>query len=416
MVLQNLKRWISKRENILVELLGVICWVLMAIGALYLYLSSRLDLLTLLQVFLGLLLTGLPIYFYLVKKREQILLLGFTSKYLLEKDESKIDDLLSILIAGKWEKLRVDPIEEFYTAIKGLCLRGNAEMRRRIAEALPALFKLDMEETKKLAEILRHDWDSEQFKSDNRRRTIEAMPYIMKKERSFVKNILRLVDKDEIYTIIAIVEVLDAWRVKVNENEATKLIANLVYEMRKKEHGDNEIAAMRKFWDLLELTRSSIGLAAKRFEELKDTSNVYLQICIARNLRRLCENYPRCREKHICNGSPDKILDLTAFFIQENIHKNVRRPIAKEDSIECLIILLVYNNYAKKARDIIWALMNDKDDIIRLSVFDRIESIITVDAIFGRTILQHVIADNYSPKLVERARALNSRLSEESKL
>lgn len=416
MLRQNIKRWIKKKENLLVEFLGILFWVIVAAGALCLYFSGILDLLTLLQVLFGLLLASLPIYLHLVKKREQMLLLGFTARFLLEKDEAKIDELLGILIAGKWEKLKLDPIEEFFGSLEGLCLKGSFEMRRRIAEALPALFKLDLEKSKELAGILRHDWDAAIWKSDNRRRAIEAMSYIVKKEKKFVRDNLHLVDKDEIYTIIAIVELIDAWREKVNREEGERLFADVEKEMREKGYSDDEVYAVSELWNLLRLTHSDTNAAARRFEELKDTPNVYLQICIARNLRRLCKGFPRCRARRLCNGSPSRILDLMAFFIQEDKNKNVRRPIAKEESLECLAILLRYKSYSEKAKEIIWALINDKDDIIRLSAFDKIESILEIDPTFGMRILQHVIASDHHPELVERAMNLRRRLSEELKL
>jgi uncharacterized membrane protein required for colicin V production len=127
----NIKRWVRKKENIFIELLGALCSVVILVVALFLYFSGLLDILTLLGVVFGLLLSFLPIYFYLLKKRAQTILISFTSKYLLEKEEAKIDELLGILIAGKWEKLKIDPIEEFFKCIKGMCLKSDFEMRSR---------------------------------------------------------------------------------------------------------------------------------------------------------------------------------------------------------------------------------------------------------------------------------------------
>ena len=97
------------------------------------------------------------------------------------------------------------------------------------------------------------------------------------------------------------------------------------------------------------------------------------------------------------------------YFIQEDKHKNVRRPIAKEDSVECLIDLLRDRRLSEKAKDIILRLINDKDDIIRLATFDKIEKIIDVDREFGRKLLQNIVDKNRHPKLVERAKNLLKR-------
>ena len=183
------------------------------------------------------------------------MLISFTSKYLLEKDEAKIDELLGILIAGKWEKLKIDPIEEFFNCLKRICKKSNFEMRRRIAEALPALFKIDLERSKEIVEILRRDWD-ERWKSDNRRRTVESLSYIVKKDKDFVRENLQIVDGDEIFTIIAIVEILDVWREKINKKEAENLFENLIEEIKERKYRDDEITAISELWNLLYIIRN----------------------------------------------------------------------------------------------------------------------------------------------------------------
>ena len=393
---ERIKKWIRKKENILIEFLGIFSWVIIGIVALYLYFSGLLDLLTLLQVVFGLLVAFLPIYFYLIKKKEQTMLISLTSKYLLEKEESKIDELLGILIAGSWEKLKIDPIEEFFKCIKGMCLKSDVEMRRRISEALPALFKIELEESKYLVEILRRDWD-EEWKSDNRRRTIESLHYIISKDKKFVRDNLHIVDGDEIFAIIAMIEVLDVWRGKINKKEAEKLFTELKNEMREFKYGKSEINAVSELWDILYLIHSGINKAITKFEELKDSPNIYIQICVARNL------------KHLCKRFPERTVNLMAYFIEEDRHKNVRRPIAKKDSVECLITLLRDKRLFEKAKKIIWELTNDEDDIIRLVTFDKIEKILEIDNEFGKKILQHIVKNNRHPRLLERVKILMRR-------
>jgi len=411
----TIRKWFRKQENVFIELLGVLIWVAITGGALYYYFMGVLDLLTLVQIVGGLILAGLPIYLYLVKKREQILLLGFTSKYFVEQDDAKIDDLLGLLIAGKWEKLKIDPIEEFFNTLKNLCYRGDCEIRRRMAEALPALYKLDLFESEELAEILRYDWDEEKWKGDNRRRMVESLPYIMKKDKKFAKKSLEVIDRDEIYTVIAIIEVIDAWSGQISKKQGEKLFDSTVTQMRKIGFGEEEIEIVVQLWGLLKLTHSDKKAAAVRFEELKNTPNVCLQICLARNLRRLCRGFPKCCEKPMCNGTPEKILELMAFFLQEDKHRHVRRPIAKEQTLECLLVLLRYRSYREKAKQIIWTLITDNDDIIRLSAFDKIDNVLEIDANFGLDILQYVIENNHNSKLVERAKHLKQRLTEQLK-
>lgn len=392
----NIKIWIRKRENILRDYLCISVWFIIVIIAVLLYIFGQLDLLILVPVVLSLIVAFLPIIFYIIKKRDQIILISFTSKYLLEKEESKIDELLGILIAGKWEKLKIDPIEEFFNCLKRMCEKSDVEMRRRIAEALPALFKIDLERSKEIIEILRQDWD-ERWKSDNRRRTIEALSYIVKEEKDFVRENLQIIYGDEIFAIIAIVEILDVWKEKINNIEAEELVKKLIVEMKSRNYEDDEISAVSELWDLLNLIQYNTNQSIKRFEELKDIPNIYVQICIARNL------------KHLCKKFPEKMLDLMEYFMREDKHENVRRPIAKEDSVECLISLLRGKQLCEKAKNIIWKLINDEDYIIRLATFDKIEKILDINSEFGSKILQHVIEKNRHPKLVERAKNLLRR-------
>jgi hypothetical protein len=392
---KNIQRWVRKKENILLELLGALFGTIILVVALFLYLFGLLDITTLLGVIFGFLLAFLPIYLYLLKKREQIILISFTSKYLLE-EEAKIDELLGILIAGRWERLKIDPIEEFFKCIKEMCLKSDFEMRRRIAEALPALFKIDLEESKEMVEILRRDWD-EKWKSDNRRRTIEGLSYIINKEKDFVRDCLHIIDGDEIFAIIAMVEILDVWREEVNKKDAESLFTEIKNEMEGQQYNLDEINATTELWNLLYLIRSDPNQAIKRFEESKDNSNIYIQICIARNL------------KHLCKRFPERIVNLMNYFIEEDKHKNVRRPIAKEDSVECLISLLQDRRLSEKTKETIWKLITDEDDIIRLATFDKIEKILDIDNEFGKRILKHIIEKNRHSKLVERAKALLRR-------
>jgi len=392
----NLKRWLKKRKGKIAEYFTITLWVALTIITIILYCFGYVGLSDLLGVIIALLVITLSALYIQSKQKRQTMLISFTSKYLLEKEESYMDEILGMLISGKLEKLKIDPIEEFFKCIKGICLKGDFEMRRRISEALPALFKIDLEESKDLVGILRRDWD-EEWKSDNRRRTIEALPYIISKEKEFVRENLHIIDGDEIFAIIAMVEVLDVWKEKINKKEAEKLFTELKNEMEEQQYGLNEINASTELWNLLHLIHSDPNQAIKRSEELKDHSNIYIQICIARNL------------KHLCKRFPERILNLMDYFMEEDKHKNVRRPIAKEDSVECLISLLQDRRLSEKAKETLWKLINDEDDIIRLATFDKIEKILDIDNEFGIKVLKHVVERNRHPKLVERAETLLRR-------
>ncbi|MCG8344669.1 MAG: hypothetical protein MI685_05840 [Chlorobiales bacterium] len=405
------KLW-RKHSQSFIVMLGASIWAIIILIAIYLYFKKEMETSTFLQLLVAFFLAVMPLYFILLEKNTQLLLIGLTSKYLIEKNGSNLDDLLGILIARRWKVLKRDPIEEFFGLLKRLCREGNYEVKRRIAESLPALFKIDLSESKEIVELLRCDWDEERWKGDNRRRVIESLPLIMRKEKKFTKSTLQIIERDEIYTLIAIVEVIDNWKEKISKKGGDKLFKNLLREINEHGYSKMEIKSINDLWEFLNLSHRHPDQAYEKIESLKLTSNTYLQIGLVRNLKYLCKGYPKCKSKPLCKGNPKRILHQIPFFLQEDNDKNVRRPIAREEMLECLLVLLRFHSYKPEVEKIIWLLMKDKDDIIRLSTFDRIENILEADRDLGSEILKHVIKANHNPKLVDRAKFLKERLAQ----
>ena len=396
-LISNIIRTARKKENLIIEVFSYFYWVIIGIWALYLYFFKSYDIFTIIYEVFPILIASLTFLFYLIKKRRQTVLISFTTQYFLEGGESVIDDLLGILIGGRWRTIRVDPIRGFFRSLEKICLESDYEMRRRVAEALPVLFEIDLEESENLMRILRVDWD-ENWRSDNRRRAIEALPYLINKDKRFAKDMLQIIDKDEIFTIIALVEALYAWKAKINTKEADELFKKTENELSIRGYDPNGINAIRELWNLLELVNVNLSEAVKKFDDLKDSENLYIQICIIRNLKYLAKRFP------------NKLLDLMEYFMRKGVHKNVKRPIVKGDTIECLINLLRYRDYSRKVQDIIWDLIKDSDDIIRIAIFDRVERIFKVNKEFAKDIIKYVEKNEKLPRLVRRANALRKRL------
>ncbi len=395
----NIRRWLRKREGILVEILTILASVLVLVVTLLLCLLCDVSWNTFYEACIVVLILLFSFFFFWIRQRNKTMLISFTSKYLLEEDEPKIDELLGILIAGRWEKLKIDPIEEFYECLKRICKKtDNYEMRRRIAEALPALFKIDLEESKGIVEILRKDWD-QSWKADIRRRTIEELYYIVKRDKGFVKKNIKIDEGDEIYTIFAIVEVLDELKKQSKIKDAERIFSELKEEVQKMKFGKDEEDAVSELWNLLDLIHSDPDKALESFDRLKENQNIYIQICVARNV------------KHLCKKSRKKTLELMEHFIGAEKDKNVRRPIAKEDSVDCLIDVLHDKNLCEKAKAIIWRLIRDLDGIIRIATFDKIEKILDVDKEFGDEIIVYVAENDPYQKLRLRAENLLKKVS-----
>lgn len=393
---------------------GIIIWIILVIGSVFCYINDVMGLSTLIEILAGFTISVMAFYYFFVSNKEKMLLIGFTSRYLLEKDDSKLDDLLSILIAGKWKKLQIDPIDEFFSLILTLCYKDDYEIKRRIAEALPALFKINLHETEKIIEFLRVDWDEKKWKSDNRRRTIEALPYIIKKSKNFVKKTIQLKPNDEIFTVIAIVELMYLWKVSINNKGGDKLFLNLIEEMTKLQYSKKEIASINRIWAYLDLTNNNKEKALQYYNRMKYSSDIILQIGIARNLKNLCCGYPKCKTKNWCSANPETMLNAMAFFLDKNQHNHVRRPIARGEMFECILVLMHFERYAPRTKEIIRLLITDDDEIIQLACFDRIENILSIDAIFGQEILESIIQENKNQILVNRAKTLITRLIQTS--
>lgn len=392
----------KKKGNVAILVLEIFIWglILSAVLAVAPFASNKIsyeafwELLA--AIIVAALISSFSIFNWFAKRKIQTTFIGFTAKYLLELDRDRLDDLLGFLAQERISKLKVDPIVEFFKAIKELYLKSDYEMRRRITEALPALFKINFEESMRLVDILRYDFD-DKWKSDLRRRTIESFKYLTPRQLYFIKEFLQVFEKDEIYTIIAIVEVLDYWRSKRKKNEALKLFNQLLIQLSKSNFGRNEIDCIKIFWNILELISIDLDKAIKKFEKLKDDKNFYLQICLARNLKCLSKRYP------------EKMLGLMSYFLGDDKYVNVRRPIAKEDSIDCIINLCDHRNYEKKIKRVLWKLIHDKDDIIRITTFDRIEKILDKNKKLGKNIINEVKNDTNN-KLSKRAKRLLEQL------
>lgn len=135
------------------------------------------------------------------------------------------------------------------------------------------------------------------------------------------------------------------------------------------------------------------------FNALKDSENIFIQITIARNLINFCQNYP------------EKVLELMQYFLSVKEKRNLRRPIAKENSLSCLISLMLKSNYADTAKRIIWNLMTDNDLIIRQTAFDRMERILQIDNEFGLQILDQIRSQEKNNDILKRAAIISSKMS-----
>ncbi len=324
---------------------------------------------------------------YLLLRKKEIMLLTAISQYFIEGDQGIIDDILGKMISHKVTSfIKVEPISVFFSALKRICITGEYRQRRRIAEALPVLIEIDFKKTEELMNILRSDIDTK-WRTDIRRRTIEGLPQLLNRDPLIVKKFLEIQEDDEIYTLIAIVEIIHL----LKKDEEGPILLNKVKAFAMKNYGKKETDSLDFLVTLLDLIDKNLQDVIEEMEQSKNSNNLFIQICVARHIPSIANNFPR------------KFLEFSKYFIQGTQDKNVRRPIAKENCISRLLKLLKNPKYNIEVKDVIWSLLKDDDEIIRITTFDKIDEIFDIDRDFAKKIDEYLINNEKNEELKERA-------------
>lgn len=405
------RRFLTRNEQIILQSLGVLFLALLAFACLVLWLFGEMDYTKLttsaLIPFVAALIAA---YFFLIRRRAHDLIMSMTTKYLLEGNHTKLDELLGILISGDSHNVHVDPVKEFFDTLVNVSHQGSVELKRRVAEALPVLFELDFDGAAHVWDALRYDWD-ERWKADNRRRAIEALAFLADTDARFVVKKLTVNQKDEVYCLIAMVEVLALLVHFIGEAAASERFVQLETSARNFELPEAEIDALRELWAFHVTLLSSLPKAKGCLDQMREASNVYVQIAAARNFRCLCGTHGNCQKKKQCRGDADRSLQYMEYFLNAPA-KYVRRPVAKHDSLDCLCILLGLSTAKERAKVVIWRLLRDEDDIIRMTTFDKIDRILSIDRSFGMEIVSYLCTNEANSILKERASVVAERTSE----
>ena len=129
------------------------------------------------------------------------------TQHMAEDTLSTIDHLIGNLLSGEVSAANYHP--QLVVQTLDMLREGTPwEIRRRIAEALPALCRLDTAGTQRLMEALRVDLD-ERRGPDIRRRVVEALPALFGVAPQSLPAIVRLLQPrpdDDIYVALATVE------------------------------------------------------------------------------------------------------------------------------------------------------------------------------------------------------------------
>jgi len=134
----------------------------------------------LIENYLGRVFKGLLPACELFEKNDEGGIISAFSRLTISQGKLNFDELIGILIGGKWNNYSISSSIEFVECIQEYCLESGYEFRRQVSEILPILFTLNLNGTKSIVEILRKDWD-DSWRSDIRRRDIESLELIIDK-------------------------------------------------------------------------------------------------------------------------------------------------------------------------------------------------------------------------------------------
>jgi transcriptional regulator with XRE-family HTH domain len=303
----------------------------------------------------------------------------------LTAEEEEIDDLLTLALSGHADG------EDFAHLASALTSRPMAwELRRRVAEALPHIAVADSGVACDIAEGLRSDYDPDKFRTDVRRRVVEAVPalYAVAPERAV--GLLEPRSDDEVYVAIATLEVLHDLP-QVSSSTASRIRHQLAQLEQASHSGVVNFLA-----GLLDLVAAGRGREALLImKEARERERVF-RICVARTLPRLFDS-PLAAE-----ALWFALYLLRRVAGQPAEHANVRRPLAM--ALPDLVRLLPERaTPGLLARVVIQTLAQDPDHLIRRGVADELPGIAAKDLPLARETVRHHMMDDVDPYVRRRA-------------
>ncbi len=317
---------------------------------------------------------------------------------------SAIDHLTGNILAGEMSLSNYQPHLILQTFEM---LRDGApwEIRRRIAEALPGLFRLDRAGAEHLMETLRLDID-EARGVDIRRRVVEALPSLFEASPLSLPMIIRLLRPrpgDDIYVALATVEACGDIQSLVRQtiegnlkipmnNEGSEANTRDAFEQQCR----TEIAKLqRQVLIAREGTeRESIQFSMALHDLLcaPDTLLISLREGL-QSTEKLMQLVAARYIEHLLPSRPLDALELYKVLLQTATHRNVRRAVAK--ALPRLLQCLNEASLSTRAlaRAVISGLALDPDIYIRRAVADHAMQVFHIDREFLLILLRHMHKD-----------------------
>lgn len=341
-----------------------------------------------------------------LRSRQHAILIELTIAYLIAGGRPLLDHLLGKLIGGGWRRKHMRPGDALFNVLEELCKGPDWEMRRRISEALAALGQIDAKRTLRIAKVLREDWEPSRWRSDVRRRTIEeliipawpgALLLLDKLRKEDIALLLRLREKDEVYAVMAVAEVLREW--ESIEPRMSGELRNDLLEFTSKTFSQDESRAIEELLELLDISKGkNVMRVLEKLAEMSRSTNIFTRIAASRNVLLVSDRFP------------GKTLNLMQNFTDPSQPNNVRRPISREVSASFLVEMITSKGYASQAKEVLWNLLKDKDEITRITAFDMAEMLGEKDRGMLLQICDFIAANETSSTLRERAQHVREEL------
>jgi transcriptional regulator with XRE-family HTH domain len=281
----------------------------------------------------------------------------------LSEEERYLDDLLGDCISG-----RLAGEQTPFTVFAAVARSPRWELKRRLAEALPALLSVDAEWTIPLMRTLRDDPPDPEWRTDIRRRVIEAAPSLWEVKPEQVESLLRWREGDEVYAVLASLD-------SVAEIESRGADAQLLERIR-----TDLLAHVRAEWSeaatvyaqILKQAEHTPDAALGAIRERLHSQDRLMRICLARSLH------------HLLDVRPADTLKLMEYLLRQEEghsaeHQNVRRAVARHP--EKLIAWLdprgpLWGAHHADALGVLRTMASDRDVHIRRALSDILPNVV----------------------------------------
>jgi len=284
---------------------------------------------------------------------------GAPSTRSLSEEERYLDDLLGDCIADPSPQSSLP-----FTVLAAVARSPRWELKRRLAEALPALLEVDAARTVALMEALRADPPDPEWRTDIRRRVIEALPALWRVRPEAVAPLLHWQEGDEVYAGLATLDAL----VEIGDPAlAAEVRADLFAHTPPRAPGRaGPMRALRLYAEILDRCADDPDGALALIAAHREDEERLIRICLARALHRLLS--PR----------PAETLKLMRSFLRRENgqpveHQNVRRALARHPSG---LIALLDGPYDEAALALLETLTADEDVHIRRAICDALPDIV----------------------------------------